>query len=95
MRTQERLRGEPTSVYMSYGNFSETFLATSSENSQTWHTSRFCGDRYCLQIGAASVNSGRGGGNKGSKLGSFHTFHHVKRTVFGTSEIQAVLLHSS
>ena len=78
---------------MSYGNFSETFLATSSENSQTWHTSRFCGDRHCLQIAAASVKSG-GGGNKASKLGTFDTFLHVKRSVFGTSEIPAVLLHS-
>ena len=63
---------------MSYGNFSETFLATSSENSQTWHTSRFCGDRHCLQIAAASFKSGGGGGNKASKLGTFDTFLHVE-----------------
>ena len=38
--------------------------------------------------------SNPGGGNKASKLGTFDTFLHVKRSVFGTSEIQAVLLHS-
>lgn len=72
-----------------YGNFSETFGVTSSKNSQIWHTSRISGQTCCVQIAAAGVKSR--GGNKGSKLTIFHTFLHVKKTVFEISEAEAVL----
>lgn len=35
-----------------------------------------------------------GGSNKGSKMACFHTFLHLKMTVFEPSETEAVLLHS-
>lgn len=57
-RTPRRLRGELICVCMSYGNFSETFLATLSENSQMLHASIFHGETCCVQIVASMVKSG-------------------------------------
>lgn len=57
-RTQRRLHGELICVYMSYGNFSETFLATFSENSQILHARFFYGKTCCVAIVASRVKSG-------------------------------------
>lgn len=71
----------------------ETFTARFSENSEIWDANRYCSQISCAEIARCDAKSG--GSYKGSKVGTFHTFLHVKRTVFGISEIQGALLHSS
>ena len=70
----------------------ETFMARLSENSEIWHGDRYTSDTSSGEIGRSVTESG--GSYNGSKGGIFHTFLHVKTTVFETCEIEAVLLHS-
>ena len=86
--------GVSSSVYIFfYCNFSETFLATLSEKSQIWHGSSISWETLWVKIFVFRVKTG--GSYKGSKIATFHTFPLPKITVFGPSEREAVLLHSS
>ena len=79
--------GESSSVLL------ETFIGRFSENSEIWHADRYSWEGSSAEI-ARSVAKSRGS-YKGSKDATFHTFLHVKTTVFESCQTEAALLHSS